>query len=108
MSLTVRNSPCFNAVLTLDDGSVFGRERAQQWPGVVTLGLSFFSVKEAVEPQGLSSQGGSLRDEGDELYPAGHEALDVQDVQTLVEPVDEEVDRVDSVGPDGARLSLLD
>jgi hypothetical protein len=32
-----------------------------------------------------------MRDEGDELYPAGHEALDIQDVQTLVEPVDQEV-----------------
>ena len=108
MSLAVRNGPCFNAVLTLDDGSVFGRERAQQWPRVVTVRLGFLSVKEAVEPQGLSSQGGPMRDEGDELYPAGREALDIQDVQTLVEPVDEEVDRVDSVGSDGARLPLLD
>ena len=108
MPLAVRNDPCFNAVLTLDDGSVFGRERAQQWPGVVTVRPGFFSVKEAVKPQGLSSQGGPMRDEGDELHPTGHEALDIQDVQTLVEPVDEEVNRIDSVGPDGARLPLLD
>jgi hypothetical protein len=108
MALAVRNDPCFNALLTLDDGSVFGRERAQQWPGVVTVRPGFFSVKEAVKPQGLSSQGGPMRDEGDELHPTGHEALDIQDVQTLVEPVDEEVNRIDSVGPDGARLPLLD
>ncbi|SRR5258705_10319326 len=70
--------------------------------------LSLLSVEKTVEPHGLSSQGGPMRDEGDELDPAGHEALDIQHVQALVEPVDEEIDGVDSVGPDGACLPLLD
>jgi len=74
----------------------------------VAAGLSLLPVEKAVEPHGLASQGGPMRDEGDELDPAGHEALDIQHVQALVEPVDEEVDRVHSMGPDGACLPLLD
>jgi hypothetical protein len=65
-------------------------------------------MEKTVEPHGLTSEGSPMGDEGDELDPAGHEAFDIQDVQTLVEPVDEEVDRVDSVRPDGACLPLLD
>ena len=49
-SLAARNSACFNAFVTLNDGSVFGREGAQQRPRVVTVRLGFFPVKEAVEP----------------------------------------------------------
>ena len=48
-----------------------------------------------------------MGDEGEELDPPGHEALDIQHVQAFVEPVDEEVHRVDSVSPDGACLPLL-
>ena len=61
-----------------------------------------------MEAQGLPSQGGGVEDEGNELDPPGHEAFNVENVETLVEPVDQEVGGVDSVGADGARLPLLD
>jgi len=74
----------------------------------VTGSLGFLPMEETVEPCRLSSQGGTMGNERDELDPAGHEALDVQDVKTLVEPIDEEIDQVYSVGPDGPCLPLLD
>src|SRR4030095_11661986 len=107
-SLNPRNGPRFYALAALDNGSSPCRESAQGLSGVVAARLSLLSVKKAVEPHGLASQVCPMRGEGDELDPASHEALDIQHVQALVEPVDEEVDRVDSVGPDGACLPLLD
>jgi len=74
----------------------------------VTGRLGLFPVKEAVETQGFPSEGRAIEDEGDELDPAGHESLDIENVETLVEPVDEEVGGVDTVGADHARLPLLD
>jgi len=74
----------------------------------VTGRFGRFPVKEAVETQGFSSQGRAIEDEADELDSAGHESLEVEDVETLVEPVDQEIDRVDAVGSDGACLTLLD
>jgi hypothetical protein len=94
--------------MAFDDRSALGRERAQGWARAVTGRLGFLPMEETVEPRGLSSQGGTMGDEGDELDPAGHEALDVEDVKTLVEPIDKEIDQVDSVGPDGPCLPLLD
>ena len=65
-------------------------------------------VKEAVEAQGFSSEGRGIEDERDELDSAGYEPLDVENVETLVEPVDQEIDGTDAVGSDGACLPLLD
>jgi len=107
-SLALCNSPRFNAFMAFDDRSALGRERAQGWARAVTGRLGFLPMEETVEPRGLSSQGGGMGDEGDELDPAGHEALDVEDVKTLVEPIDKEIDQVDSMGPDGPCLPLLD
>jgi len=73
----------------------------------VTGRLGLFPVKEAVETQGFPSEGRAIEDEGDELDSAGHESLDIEDVETLVEPVDQEIDGVDTVGSDGACLPLL-
>jgi len=74
----------------------------------VTGRLGFLAMEETVETRGLSSQGSPMGYEGDELDPAGHEALDVQDVKTLVEPIDKEIDQVDSMGADGPCLPLHD
>jgi hypothetical protein len=74
----------------------------------VTGRFGLLAVKEAVETQGFSSQCRAIEDEGDELDSAGHESLDVENVQTLVEPVDQEIDGIDTVGSDGACLPLLD
>lgn len=107
-SLALCNSPRFNAFMAFDDRSAPGRERAQGRARAVTGRLGFLPMEETVEPRGLSSQGGTMGDESDELDPAGHEALDVEDVKTLVEPIDEEIDQVDSVGSNGPCLPLLD
>lgn len=106
--LALCNSPRFNAFVVFDDGSAPGREGAQGWARAVTGRLGFLPMEETVKPRGLSSQGGTMGNEGDELDPAGHEALDVEDVKTLVEPIDEEIDQVDSVGSNGPCLPLLD
>jgi hypothetical protein len=74
----------------------------------VTGRLGLLPVKEAMEAQGFSSEGRAIEDESDELDSAGHESLDVENVETLVEPVDQEIDGVDAVGSDGACLLLLD
>ncbi len=70
--------------------------------------FGLLAVKEAVKTQGFSSEGRTIEDEGDELDSAGHESLDVENVETLVEPIDQEIDGIDTVGSDGACLPLLD
>jgi hypothetical protein len=74
----------------------------------VTGRFGLLAVKEAVETQGFSSEGRAIEDKGDELDSAGHESLDVENVETLVEPIDQEIDGIDTVGSDGACLPLLD
>jgi hypothetical protein len=48
------------------------------------------SVEAAVQAQRLAARGGSIESEDRELDPPWDEALDVQHVQALVEPIHEE------------------
>ena len=61
-----------------------------------------------MEPQRLASLRTGISREGDELDPARAESFDVQHVETLVEPVDEEGVGLSAVGPDGSLFPLVD
>ena len=70
--------------------------------------VGLLPVEQAVETERLSPGGGGVKSGGDELDPPGHEALDIENVETLVEPGDKEVGEVDAMGSDGPRLPFFD
>lgn len=61
-----------------------------------------------MEAQGLSSLRAAISREGEELHPARAESFDVQHVEALVEPVDQQGIGLSAVGSNGPRLPLVD
>jgi hypothetical protein len=61
-----------------------------------------------MQAQGLAARGGRIDREGRELDPPRDEALHVQDVKALVEPIHEESLGRTTVGADLSRVTLLD
>ena len=70
--------------------------------------VEVFPVESTVEAQRLAARDGRIESEGRELDTPRDEALDVQDVEALVEPVHEESLGRSTVGADLSRVTLLD
>jgi hypothetical protein len=91
-----------------EDGSPVCTDPPQGLQRNVAGRVGLLSVEEALKPQRLAARGGRVERRGDEFDPVGNEALDVQDVETLVEPVDQEPGGIDAMSADDARLLLFD
>ena len=71
-------------------------------------GVEVFPVEATVEAQRLAARDGRIESEGREFDTPWDEALDVQDVEALVEPIHEERLGRSTVGADLSRVALLD
>src|SRR5262252_9362098 len=74
----------------------------------MTLPVDLLAVKEAVKPQWFAPGAALAHGRREELDSPRRESLHVQDIQAFSEPVDHQVRRVGSVGPDYPSVPLLD
>jgi len=100
--------PCLEAFTAPSNRGTISVDVPQALARDVAERVGLFSMEQALEPHRLTSRSGIVEGQGDELDPAGEEALDVEHVKTLVEPVDQESGGINAMGPDDARLTLFD